>query len=157
MIDETWYKYTPGIEKETSAGGVVARLENEQMYIALIKENRRSGYVLPKGRVEAGESIEQAACREIEEEAGFVNLQLIAPLGVRERLAFSKRTWKKTYYFLFITDQVEGIPTDPLHDQPQWFSLEQLPELFWPEQKELIETNRDQISKLINKSLSTSA
>ncbi|HBB35684.1 MAG TPA: ADP-ribose pyrophosphatase [Cyanobacteria bacterium UBA9273] len=150
MIDQTWYKRIPGVPDHTSAGGVVARLENEQIYIALLQENRNSEYVLPKGHVEAGETIEEAARREIEEEAGLSHLQLIAPLGVRERLAFSKRSWKITHYFLFITDQVEGSPTDPDNDyQLEWFPLAQLPSFFWPEQREIIETNRDRIGELL--------
>ncbi|NEP00746.1 MAG: NUDIX domain-containing protein [Symploca sp. SIO2E9] len=152
MIDESWYHRPLAVPEETSAGGVVARLENNQIYIALVRENRGVEYVLPKGHVEANESLEQAAHREIEEEAGIANLQLITELGVRERLDFSKRRWKKTHYFLFTTKQVEGNPTDPdLEYELHWFPLEQLPFLFWPEQQELIETNHTQIVELVGK------
>ncbi len=150
MIDQTWYERIPGVPEQISAGGIVARLENDQIYVALVQENKRSEYVLPKGHVDPGETIEEAAKREIAEEAGLSNLQLIAPLGMQERLDFRKRSWKKIHYFLFITDQVEGIPTDPyIHYQLDWFPLNQLPSLFWPEQKELIETNRDRIIALV--------
>ncbi|NET05552.1 MAG: NUDIX domain-containing protein [Symploca sp. SIO2B6] len=151
MIDESWYQKPLAVPEETSAGGVVARLENKQIYIALVRENRGVEYVLPKGHLEANESLEQAAHREIEEEAGLANLQLIAALGVRERLNFSKRRWKKTHYFLFTTNQIEGSPTDPyIEYELHWFPLEQLPLLFWPEQQELIETNCTLIVELVD-------
>ncbi len=149
-IDHTWYQRPPHVTEHVSAGGVVARLENNRSQIALIGERGLSGYVLPKGHVEPGESIEQAAMREIAEEAGLSDLTLIAPLGIKERLDFNKRSWKKTHYFLFLTNQSSGKPTDPNHDyEIKWFPLEAVPELFWPEQKQLVEENRERIGELI--------
>jgi ADP-ribose pyrophosphatase YjhB (NUDIX family) len=150
MIDHTWYQRPPHVPEHVSAGGVVARLENDCVYIALVGERGLHGFVLPKGHVEPGESIEQAATREIAEEAGLSELTLIAPLGTEERLDFDKRSWKKTHYFLFLTNQSEGKPTDPQHDfEIQWFPLEAVPELFWPEQTQLIRNNRERINALI--------
>jgi len=152
MIDETWYQRPPNVPERTSAGGVVARVEDGRVYIALVGERGLAKFVLPKGHVEAGETLEQAAAREIEEEAGFSQLTLVAPLGMKERLDFSKRTWKKTYYFLFTTKQVDGVPTDKKHHyRVKWVHLDQLPELFWPEQTQLIQENSKQIADLVGK------
>ncbi len=151
MIDHTWYQRPPNVPEHISAGGIVARIDNDRIYIALTGERGLSGYVLPKGHVEAGESIAQAAAREIAEEAGLSHLTLIAPLGTKERLSFDKRSWKKTHYFLFLTDQSEGKPTDPQHDyEIKWVPLEAVPDLFWPEQTQLIRENRARIEELIN-------
>jgi len=148
MIDESWYQRPPNVSEHSAAGGIVARAENGRIYIALVGEKGLSKFVLPKGHVEAGESLEQAAVREIEEEAGFSQLMLLAPLGIRERLDFSKRTWKKTHYFLFTTKQIDGVPTDRKHHyQVKWFPLDAIPELFWPEQTQLIKENRDLIKR----------
>lgn len=150
MIDHTWYQRPPHVPEHVSAGGVVARLENDRIYIALIGERGLNGFVLPKGHVEPGESLEQAATREIAEEAGLSQLTLIAPLGTKERLDFDKRSWKKTHYFLFLTSQSKGEPSDPQHDyEIKWFALETVPELFWPEQTQLIRDNRERIHELI--------
>ncbi|WP_198954215.1 hypothetical protein [Moorena bouillonii] len=83
-----------------------------------------------------------------------LNSNYLAGFHIKERLDFAKQCWKKTYYFLFITDQVDGTPTDPhLSYQLGWFPIDELPTLFWPEQQELIKTN----SKLIQNSVSICA
>lgn len=148
MIDASWYQKIPGVPESTSAGGVVVRREDEQIYVALIVESSRPGYVLPKGRLEVGETIIEAACREIEEEAGLSDLTLVTKLGVEERLSLEKVAWKMVHYFLFTTNQVEGKPTDTEKDyELHWFPLDNLPAIFWPNQRQLIENNRELIKK----------
>lgn len=150
MIDESWYKRPPGVSDRTSSGGVVVRIEDDQIYVALVGELGLTERVLPKGGVEAGESLEEAARREIEEEAGLSSLELIERLGVRGRLSYDRVCWITTHYFLFVTEQVEGHPTDVEHHyELAWHPIGELPAIFWPEQRELIETNRDKIVRLI--------
>jgi len=150
MIDESWYERPPGVPDRTSAGGVVARIDDGQVYVALVGEVGLSDRVLPKGGVESGESLEAAARREIEEEAGLSSLELIGDLGIRERLSYDRVWWITAHYFLFATEQVEGIPTDVDHHyELAWCPIDRLPAIFWPEQRELIETNRDRIVGLV--------
>lgn len=128
----------------------MVRRVDDQLWVALIREGRGPMYVLPKGRLERGESIQQAAIREIEEEAGLSQLTLLADLGVRERLNYSRRRWKKVYYFLFLTRQITGHPTDRYRSyELSWFPIHRLPDMFWPEQKALIEINREMIRSLV--------
>lgn len=58
-----------------SAGGVAYRIleqdQANQVQVALIATRRHSRWQLPKGTVEAGESPEQTAVREVAEEAGL--------------------------------------------------------------------------------------
>lgn len=63
---------------EISAGGVVYRRQNNQLEIQLIQD-RYGKITLPKGKMEAGETIEQTALREIEEETGIVG-EIIQPI-----------------------------------------------------------------------------
>ena len=150
MIDESWYKRPPGVRDRTSAGGIVTRIVDGQIYVALVGELGLTERVLPKGGVEPGESLEEAARREIEEEAGLSSLEVIEKLGIRARLSYDRACWITTHYFLFVTEQVEGIPTDVEHHyELAWYPIEALPAIFWPEQRELIETNRDKIVGLI--------
>ena len=122
MIDESWYVRPVEVPARAAAGGVVVRLEEGRVMVALAVERGLDAYVLPKGHVDPGESVEEAARREIEEEVGVSNLRLLELLGVLERLDYDKQEWKTTHYFLFTTEQVDAMPTDvEQHDQMRWF------------------------------------
>ncbi len=147
-IDKSWYIKPIGIPEHDAAGGVVIRKENNKILFATTKEIDLGDLVLPKGRVEKGESNEKTARREIEEETGLKNLRLIGLLGTKERLNFEKDAWKTTYYFLFSTNQIDGIPTDPKHEAVVWLPLEEYKKHLWPEQRELIKENLEKIKSL---------
>ncbi|AOZ91737.1 NUDIX hydrolase [Paenibacillus crassostreae] len=66
--------------KEISAGGVVYKHENNELYVQLIID--RYGKVsIAKGKMEQGESVEETALREIEEETGILG-EIIAPVDI---------------------------------------------------------------------------
>ena len=146
-----WYYQKPeNVKHRTGAGGVVARVSGDgRILIALIRDRGDHEYVLPKGGVEVGESLEQAAAREVEEEAGFRKLRLLGELGSAERLGGKRTTWQKTHYFLFLTDEVEGKPTDRRDWEVHWHDLNKLPDLYWPEQARIVHTNRQRIIDLV--------
>ena len=98
---------------------------------------------MSKDEVEPDESLEAAARREILEEVGLSDLQLIGTLGVLERLSYDKQYWVQTHYFLYTTNQKDGIPTDTQrHAAVWWFPLDGLPVMLWPGQQRLIDTHR---------------
>lgn len=145
-IDDSWYVKPKGISEHVSCGGVIARRSGDSVLIALVREDGRSGFILPKGHLEPGEDMEQAARREIAEEAGLTDLVLVEHIGTQERLDYRKRSWKTTHYYLFTTEQIEGRPTDPDHRyELGWFPLSALPPMFWPEQRDLIEQTAERI------------
>ncbi|MDE6452450.1 MAG: NUDIX domain-containing protein, partial [Odoribacter sp.] len=78
-----------------AAGGIV----KQNHRILLIK---RSGvYDLPKGHLESGETIEQCAIREVEEECGIQGVKITAHLTNTLHLYFRDNNWflKKTYWY----------------------------------------------------------
>lgn len=56
------------LKKETSAGGIVYKVSNNKVLIAVIHRRKQNDWTLPKGHVEEGENLESAAIREAEEE-----------------------------------------------------------------------------------------
>ena len=149
MIDASWYQPQPGMKESVSAGGIVVRFEGDRILVALVKEEDFPDFILPKGRVEPGEDNETAARREIAEEAGLANLTCVAYLGSRQRLNFFKNCWITVHYYLFTTSKRKRKPTYTKHTyRCEWFSLDDLPSFFWPEQEELVRENVARIRNL---------
>ncbi|HVP03052.1 MAG TPA: NUDIX domain-containing protein [Solirubrobacteraceae bacterium] len=71
----------PPVERELSAGGVVVR-DGECVVIVPRRRTAAGDRVLalPKGHQEPGESLEQAALREVREEGGVI-AEVVGPLG----------------------------------------------------------------------------
>jgi 8-oxo-dGTP pyrophosphatase MutT (NUDIX family) len=148
-INKSWYIKPKGVPEHDAAGGIVIRKENGKIYFATTYEIDVKALVLPKGHVEKGESFENAARREIKEETGLIKLNIICFLGMKERFGLDKTSWKKTHYFLFITEQIKGIPSDPKHKGMVWLRLSDYKKHLWPEQRELIKENLEKIAKTI--------
>lgn len=70
-IEELWEDFTHMFHVIEAAGGIVTNPNKEILFI-----KRLSKWDLPKGKVEKGESLEQAALREVEEETGLRELIL---------------------------------------------------------------------------------
>ena len=87
--------------KEISAGGVVYRKEAELVELLII-EDRYMKISLPKGKQEAGETLEQTALREVKEETG-IDGKVIEPLEVIHYQYYHPQVGvvnKEVHYFL---------------------------------------------------------
>ena len=122
-----------------SAGAIILREIDGQLKIALARRQRESKiWVLPKGHVEPGETLEQAALREIHEEAGLTRVHLLTYLGSLLREASqnspgTRKLQKTIHYYLAYslpTGQPE-LPTEEGYAEAGWFvpaeALELLP------------------------------
>ena len=91
---------------ETSAGGLVIRTLDGTASAALIGRLDRRGrlrWSLPKGHVEAGETHEEAAIREVAEETG-ISGRITARLGSVDYtfIAEGRRIHKRVHHYLMV-------------------------------------------------------
>jgi 8-oxo-dGTP pyrophosphatase MutT (NUDIX family) len=110
--------------EETSAGGLV--LDDSRRGALIGRQDRRGRMVwsLPKGHIEAGETPEAAAIREIREETG-ISGSIVAPLGVIDFwfMAENRRVHKTVHHFLLQAVGGELSSDDAEVDSVEWVSL----------------------------------
>jgi 8-oxo-dGTP pyrophosphatase MutT (NUDIX family) len=80
------------------AGGVVIKREGRRVRVLVIRSSDGRYWLFPKGHVERGENDEQAAVREVREEAG-VKAAVTCRAG-RERYTKGTRRVEVSYYVL---------------------------------------------------------
>jgi 8-oxo-dGTP pyrophosphatase MutT (NUDIX family) len=97
--------------EETSAGGVVMRRVNGTPHFLLIRDSYRN-WGFPKGHLEAGETPQDAACREVSEETGLRSVAVRASLDCIDwHFRFRGRVVHKTcHFFLMETDDAVTCP-----------------------------------------------
>ncbi len=69
--DVRWFIMSGDGNVEVSAGGIPVVCEKGIHYAYIIKPSGRENYAFPKGLIERGETPEEAALREVEEETGL--------------------------------------------------------------------------------------
>jgi len=105
-----------------SAGGVLIRQEADESISVLLGRRRRS-WRLPKGKLEQGESDEQAAIREIGEETGR-RARILAYLDAHDfsYIEDGVHVEKTAVHFLLI-DEGEARQPDGEFEQLAWFPI----------------------------------
>ena len=133
-----------------SAGGVIARTNSNIIEVLLLRDKRYDAWTLPKGHVEQGETLKQAALREISEEAGVTEATVLFELGSFRRYVEKAQEWKTIHYFLINTssDQPLGKHENE-YMETRWFPILQLPNMYLPEQEKVIVENQDKIISAI--------
>ena len=118
------------MKHERSAGGVVYRHTKQKIQILFILDPYDK-WALPKGHIEPGESKQEAALREIEEETGIPqsDLQLVRKLGrLKYRFSFAdQKICKKVYFYLIeAATEVEAKPQpDEKITDVRWINIDE--------------------------------
>lgn len=114
------------VERAVSAGGVVTRQGERGLEVVICGRDSDGVWGLPKGTPDEGESLEQAAVREVNEEGG-VEVEIVKKLGVIEYW-FSQdgvRYHKWVHYYLMRHMGGSTEDHDFEHDRVEWFPVEE--------------------------------
>ena len=131
-----------------SAGGVVL---NDRGLVLVVSQHGTS-WSLPKGHIDPGEDSLAAARREIYEESGVRDVELIKELGSYGRYRIGKDSgedkseYKTIHMFLFKTKEKDLRPIDPHNPEAVWvdrYSVAGM--LTHPKDKEFFQSIIDQI------------
>lgn len=115
-----------------AAGGLVF---DGSERLAVVHRPQRDDWSLPKGHLEAGETHEQAALREVLEETGLT-CRLIGPGGTTEYLDGKGRR-KRVVYFEMEVDSGTFAPNDEV-DELAWIGVEERSLLSYGVDSELV-------------------
>ena len=132
------------MKKIIAAGGLVTNKNNELLMIF-----RRGKWDLPKGKLDEGETIEQCAVREVEEETGIGDLYLGRLLGITYHKYFDKYVnadvIKETHWYLMkAKGSTEAVPQ----------TEEDIEKIIWADDdgvKKCLENSYENITEIIQK------
>ncbi len=115
------------IVREPTAGGIVFRMTPDERDIEiLLIQDSKNRWTIPKGHIEPGETAKQTAVREIGEESGLKNVEVLTWLG---KIHFKYRRLEK---LVLMTTQVYLVQSVDKNERPtkekwmngiRWFSF----------------------------------
>lgn len=134
---------SPRTLRRTSAGGVPYRRRDGELEVALVGLDEPPVWKLPKGHVEPGEDLIEAAAREVREETGLKVVPGEA-LGSIEYWFYDHeqeaRIHKQVHYFLMEALGGELAQRDEEHDRAGWFPAAEAEErLSYQNEREILQ------------------
>lgn len=125
--------------------------------LIVVVSQHGDSWSLPKGRIDSGESSEQAALREIYEESGLNDVEIIEELDTYKRPRIGKDGQgdapeiKTITIFLCSTDQKQLNPVDPENPEARWVEPEKVAEMLTHEKdKEFIKRVLPRVKEFIS-------
>jgi 8-oxo-dGTP pyrophosphatase MutT (NUDIX family) len=116
------------VHREVSAGGVVYRRDGDSIEVVLASRRTRRGELawgLAKGGIEEGESLEDAAVREVREETG-IEAEIEESLGDTRYFYVWEDTRIRKIVHFFLMRATGGDPADrdDEMEEVRWFPIE---------------------------------
>jgi 8-oxo-dGTP pyrophosphatase MutT (NUDIX family) len=139
---------------QISAGGVAFRKRGEKLEVALISVGDDNRWQLPKGLVDKGESTEDAAVREVREEAG-IDTTVVGRIDKVEYWYFAKenggrvRYHKYVYFYLLRYKSGDVAEHDDEVNEARWVEIgEAVKRLAFATEKKVVERAAQMIEGL---------
>jgi len=142
---------------EHSSGGAVIQLLDGRPHVAMIATRGRSRWGLPKGAVSKGETSEQAALREVQEETGIL-ADIICPLDTIEYYFRAGDTLIRKRVDFYLMQYVGGKLTPQLTevDDVEWVELsESIQRASFESEKKLLSAALEQIESVAKRASSS--
>lgn len=130
-----------------SAGGLVTKKENNQIKICLVElVHVNKGFIFPKGHIENGESLEEAALRETKEELGLQGLAVVKKLGSYNREGVERdgtKVIKHIHIYLLKTDNFKHTDSD---EKYSWLTYDDaMQKMEFEVEKEFLKTHWNEV------------
>jgi 8-oxo-dGTP diphosphatase len=109
-----------GVARIEAAGGVVTRDSDDATEVAVVHRPRYDDWSFPKGKLDPGETFEDAALREVSEETGLV-CKLGAELASARYEDNKGRPKVVRYWLMKVVDDPGFEPNDEV-DELRWLS-----------------------------------
>lgn len=138
------------IKRIYSAGGIVVRDFDGEKKVLVTQHSKHKGWDFPKGHIELGESAEQAAVREVEEETG-VKAEIIEKVGATEYFYWeNKEKILKTVVYFLMKYVGEGEATTAFEvSDKAWLPIGEVEEkLTFKDTKEMWKKLEDRVKSL---------
>jgi ADP-ribose pyrophosphatase YjhB (NUDIX family) len=121
-----------------AAGGIVIQHEpGDHPRVAVVWRELRGDWTFPKGKLDLGETYEQAACREVVEETGMV-CDAVRFIGTTE-YQHRKGRQKVVAYFMMTRVSGEFAPNEEV-DELRWCTVAEAERLLtWDRDRDLLE------------------
>ena len=132
-----------------AAGGLVVRRRGEGLQIVVVHRPEHQDWSFPKGKLEIGETFEEAALREVREETGM-SCRLLRFVGHTEYVDRKGRP-KAVAYWVMAAEGGSFSPNVEV-DELRWLSLEDATRILsYPRDQELVAVlvAADQVEPLI--------